>query len=748
VAALDFSFLQSAVPGATLHCNAQLGGSWTSVVTGPGWEVRNKAAGQFCTLNGPFTTVPFASGLWTGTAQPPASAPDDSLGDAWRTAMPIFGTFANTDWTVVTFWRSNTTAQDFRGRMCYRLWKGSDPTGAGATELTSGTFVSNTTTASVATDTSTTLTATWSPGGTITFDGEFLFVQMALEVTTAGTVTTGSVRLVSAVTAKVTTPDFTPDSEAKVFYFKDAVPTGATNHRSLQDGGSVTAAMTTTGWNAGTNTAPNYCIQNGGSEIGRTNGQWTTTPEPQTANPSATVGDCWRSENAITGTFANKCWGFNFGMRSVTANYTGRYTIRVRVYKSSNQNGTSATELTSATIESPATRAGMVTNTTNVNPLVFDPGGTITFNNEYLFVQVALRITTTGTGTSTDMDFRVGSAEFMAIYAPKLASDITVTASLNDAGDTAASTFAAKDSATAALNDAGDTLAATATAKDSVTAALNDAGDTLAATVTVSTAETNATAALNDAADATAATLTARVAASVSAADATDTATATGAALIAATLAQTDVADALAATVTAAISATVAASDDADATSSNMTLRVSLSLAKMDDADSLVAHVSGPGITADLVDTADTTAAFLTARVSAAFQGTDANDSLTSSVILPLAIAAMNQDQADALNAGVEVSAIVQTNATDTADTLAAQLASVLSAQFNVTDQADTLAANLTTFDAGDLLTNPYFIAVSSQPQFGIASSQPQFSVASSQPQFSVASSAQQYIVG
>lgn len=200
---------------------------------------------------------------------------------------------------------------------------------------------------------------------------------------------------------------------AKTFYLKDAVPAGATLHRSLQDGGSApTAATTTTGWNAGTNSIGQSCIQNGGSEVSRSNGQWSATLQPNAA-PSQTVGDCWRSENTIDGTFANANWTFTFQIRSVTAAFTGRLKLAVRVWRSANQNGTGAVELSGGRVVSAATSANLSTSADTAVTVTWSPGAIKTLTAEYLFVNVGIEITSGGGGTTQDVDFRVGSTATM-----------------------------------------------------------------------------------------------------------------------------------------------------------------------------------------------------------------------------------------------------------------------------------------------------------------------------------------------
>jgi hypothetical protein len=201
---------------------------------------------------------------------------------------------------------------------------------------------------------------------------------------------------------------------ALTLYWKNAVPTGATLHRSLQNGGAApSTATTTTGWVANQNAIAQSCLQNGGSEVGRTDATWGTTLQPSAA-PSQTRGDCWRSELPLDGTFANANWTFTFGIRSVTAAYTGRLKLAVRVWRSSSPNGENAVELTGGRVASAATTANLSTSADTTVSFTWSPGSTKTLLGEYLFVNVGIEVTAAGTANTQDVDFRVGSAYTIA----------------------------------------------------------------------------------------------------------------------------------------------------------------------------------------------------------------------------------------------------------------------------------------------------------------------------------------------
>ena len=217
----------------------------------------------------------------------------------------------------------------------------------------------------------------------------------------------------------------------KTLYFKDVVPTGATLHRSLQDGGSApTAATTGTGWVAATNAIGQACLQQGGSKVTRNDASWGTTLQPSAA-PTQTTGDSWRSELPLDGTFANTSWTFAFGVRSVTAAYTGRFKLAVRVWRSSNPNGTGAVEITSGRQASAATSASLTTTSDTAVSVTWSPGSAFNLRGEYLFVNVGIEVTSAGGGTTQDVVFRVGSTDTITTsnftptpIAPNLASTV------------------------------------------------------------------------------------------------------------------------------------------------------------------------------------------------------------------------------------------------------------------------------------------------------------------------------------
>lgn len=150
-----------------------------------------------------------ASTTFTGTTVPDGTL-DTSLKDAFRTPLPLSGSFASANWTVQFTVQSPTQGGAADGRIRFRLIK-ADADGSNATEITAAqqqcALLTNVTTS----DANSTLT--FNPGA-ITLTAQYLFFQLAWERTGAGGMTTTNIRLRTGSAATptgtvITTSDFT-----------------------------------------------------------------------------------------------------------------------------------------------------------------------------------------------------------------------------------------------------------------------------------------------------------------------------------------------------------------------------------------------------------------------------------------------------------------------------------------------------------------------------------------------------------
>jgi len=121
-----------------------------------------------------------------------------------------------------------------------------------------------------------------------------------------------------------------------------------------------------------------------------------------------TNGDCWRTTNAYTGTFAANNWVFTARVRATSAESGADGRCRFRLFRSANADGTSATEITSGT----AVGSGVTDLLTSVSQdsAVTVALGAVTLANEYLFVQVAWEIQGASGSSTADVNVRIGTS--------------------------------------------------------------------------------------------------------------------------------------------------------------------------------------------------------------------------------------------------------------------------------------------------------------------------------------------------
>ena len=187
---------------------------------------------------------------------------------------------------------------------------------------------------------------------------------------------------------------------AQTLYLKDAA---ASVHRALQNGGTApTDATTGTGWDVGTIVPTAYHLMKANQVPGPFT--FVNSPAYPESGIDTTNGDCWRTENTLTGDFASDNWQFDFEMIGSDAGDADG-TVRFRLYRGTNADGTGATEITSV-----AQACATITNlggTKQLASLTLNPGA-FTVTAEYLFVQCAWVISG-GSAAGQTVKFCVGT---------------------------------------------------------------------------------------------------------------------------------------------------------------------------------------------------------------------------------------------------------------------------------------------------------------------------------------------------
>ncbi len=239
----------------------------------------------------------------------------------------------------------------------------------------------------------------------------------------------GSVGEITQEFTGTTTPHQTttlvlhPDTEtnaAEAYFVQNNLKTGS----GFQEATATQPAesQSTVGWNYGTVVADRYALMDSNAEVVRTkavaNEGWVATVLPAT-NPSNTLGD-GIIIGPLNGTYKNRRIFIDItGAGNTTS--SGTHRMRARLFKTTLTGG-SPVQIGTGTVESP----DMALSGPQLNGgLMFvDPGGEMTFNNEYLVVQLAWRVVAAGTNTGHDFNIRPGTSAI--VLPPQVAPATTV----------------------------------------------------------------------------------------------------------------------------------------------------------------------------------------------------------------------------------------------------------------------------------------------------------------------------------
>jgi hypothetical protein len=121
---------------------------------------------------------------------------------------------------------------------------------------------------------------------------------------------------------------------------------------------------------------------------------------PKPLVPNSAKGNGLRSPTLLTGTFAAGNWNLGVAVEAGESGWPGRHRFRMRLWRSANADGTSPTELTtSGTVVTDTSTANMALAAIDArNAVVSLPS--LVFNNEYLFMTLAVECTTAATANA------------------------------------------------------------------------------------------------------------------------------------------------------------------------------------------------------------------------------------------------------------------------------------------------------------------------------------------------------------
>lgn len=181
-------------------------------------------------------------------------------------------------------------------------------------------------------------------------------------------------------------------------------PVQSGSNAGLLDLTQPAASTSTTGWTVGTTALGNHSRMTYNTEKAASTFQGAT-PEPSGA-PLGSAQDCWRLSGITTGQFSLGTWFSAVSLLAVTNGGTQDGNARFRIWRSSNADGTGATELTAGTM--------IGTVVTNLSTTVAQTSSASTriaasnLTNEYVFLQCAWEITGAAGNANADVLARVG----------------------------------------------------------------------------------------------------------------------------------------------------------------------------------------------------------------------------------------------------------------------------------------------------------------------------------------------------
>ena len=181
----------------------------------------------------------------------------------------------------------------------------------------------------------------------------------------------------------------------KTFYILPDTSAGTSAHGSLQDGGNPPATQEdTSAWQCGTAAAGTYCKYR--RAFNQPQSSFGTVVQPD-GNIDNVTGDCLRTQNAYTGSFASGTWTFTFVINPNVLPIGPQIALRIRLFRSTDSAGLqNLVEITTATQQSPNIAANNGSDQSAT--ISFNPGA-FSLNNEYLFVELALTVVTASTNS-------------------------------------------------------------------------------------------------------------------------------------------------------------------------------------------------------------------------------------------------------------------------------------------------------------------------------------------------------------
>jgi len=166
---------------AATHYSSSTVNPTTTLLTDVGWIVGSNTPPLFSALD--YGTEIARTAITSGTPIPTLNSAS-AAGNAIFVIGPMTGSFASENWQITQSVKAVTAGGEQDGNFHYRFFKGSNPTGSGAT-LISAVYATSSGVTNLATTNPQTCMTTYNPG-VINLNNEYLFVACQWKLTGAG----------------------------------------------------------------------------------------------------------------------------------------------------------------------------------------------------------------------------------------------------------------------------------------------------------------------------------------------------------------------------------------------------------------------------------------------------------------------------------------------------------------------------------------------------------------------------------
>lgn len=182
---------------------------------------------------------------------------------------------------------------------------------------------------------------------------------------------------------------------------------------TLRDATAPSDGIIQAGWQTPNTLSPTkYCLM--AANLIQASGNFVST-EPSSA-PDNSLGDCFRSEDKLTVSWSSANWASVLSAIAQAAGGSQDVSLRYQLWKGSAADGSDATTLFSSTFQDAGSFVNLATGSPATQSANVLPSA-ISLSDEYLFMQIVLRLDGSGSGATNDA-FLYGGSSYAKLTPP------------------------------------------------------------------------------------------------------------------------------------------------------------------------------------------------------------------------------------------------------------------------------------------------------------------------------------------